>query len=115
MMEQSRERYRRNGQPARIAENFAAFDSVVAGLRSGRMTWDEAGVNFSGARDARFYFVGYEMAKAIDRYCGAECISALFDRAPVEFFRQYIALYRAHPQITARFSRETEELITSVR
>lgn len=114
-MEQSRARYRRNAEPRRITENFALFDSVLAGLREGRITWDAAyRVGFSGNNDARFYFVGYEMAKAIDRNCGAPCIVALFERAPAEFFRQYIALYRKHAHITARFSRATEDYIGSL-
>ncbi len=41
-MENSRERYRRNAEPARIKENFALFDSVLADLRKGSITWQEA-------------------------------------------------------------------------
>lgn len=113
---QSVERYLRNAEPTRIAENFALFDAVLADLRAGRITWNEAyGRGFSGNNDARFYFVGYQMAKAIERHCGAACIPRLFERPPVEFFRQYISLYRDHPEIRWRFAPETERYIFSLR
>lgn len=114
-MDAARARYGRNAPPAQIAANFALFDRTLAGLGDGSLTWSAAsGEGFSGD-NPEFYFVGYEMAKALDRYCGARCIGALFEEAPVEFFRRYIALYRRHPEITARFSRETEEHIASLR
>jgi hypothetical protein len=111
-LDRSRAQYARNAQPARIAENFAAFDSVLRDVIAGRLDWNQAyQAGFSGSVDSRFYFVGYEMAKAIDRYCGHTCIGALFGKPPVEFFRQYISLYKAHPEITARFAPDTETFI----
>jgi hypothetical protein len=80
------------------------------------MSWDEAyRKGFSGDNDDRFYFVGYEMAKALERYCGRGCIGGLFKRPPVEFFRRYVELYAKHPEIKGRFSRETEEFIGASR
>lgn len=114
-MDSARARYGRNAGPAQIAANFALFDRVLQGFRDGTMTWKAASdEGFSGG-NPEFYFVGYEMAKAIERHCGARCIGALFSEAPVEFFRRYIALYREHPEIPGRFSRETEDHITSLR
>jgi hypothetical protein len=113
-MESARQRYRRNAEPKRVAENFGRFDAVLTKLRDGRMTWKKAYTEgFTSENDASFYFVGYEMAKALERYCGRECIGRLFKNPPVEFFRQYIALYRTHPEITGRFSPETEMLIAA--
>ncbi|HUQ80422.1 MAG TPA: DUF5700 domain-containing putative Zn-dependent protease [Gemmatimonadaceae bacterium] len=112
----SRARYRRNEAPARIAENFALFDRVANDLVAGRMNWyraDELG--FSGNNDARFYFVGRVIAAAIERYCGAQCVANAFERPPAEFYRAYIALYRKHPEMTARFDARTELLIESLR
>ena len=40
----------------------------------------------SGSNDARFYFVGYEMAKAIERRCGTECIPRLFAQPPIMIY-----------------------------
>jgi hypothetical protein len=111
-----RERYRRNAEPSRIKENFTLFDQVLSDLRAGRITWDEAyRKGFSGNNDARFYFVGYEMAKVIEKHCGRKCVGKMFEKPPVEFFLQYIALYRKHPDIVRRFSPETEAFIASLR
>ena len=115
-VEKLREGYRRNAAPERIAENFALFNTVLSDLRGGHITWDEAYERgFSGNNDDRFYSVGYEMAKALERYCGRRCIGKLFEKPPVEFFRQYIALYREHPEISSRFSRETKAFIVAPR
>lgn len=113
-MESARERYRRNALPARVAENFALFDTVLKEVREGRITWSEAyKKGFTSENDDSFYFVGYEMAKALERYCGRKCIGGLFEMPPVEFFRHYIALYREHPEIRGRFSQETETFIAA--
>ncbi|HEU4561026.1 MAG TPA: DUF5700 domain-containing putative Zn-dependent protease [Longimicrobium sp.] len=115
-VDQYRARYVRNATPQRIRENFALFDTVLRELRTGRTTWSDAyGRGFSGSNDARFYFVVHQMAKAIDQHCGAACIRRLFQRHPVEFFRQYIALYRRHPEIPGRFSPQTEAFIANFR
>jgi hypothetical protein len=113
-MEQQRARYARNAQPAQVAASFARFDRVLKELREGRMTWEAAsGEGLSGDPHDAFYFVGYEMAKAIDRHCGSACIGRLFSQPPVEFFRQYVALSREHPDVPGRFSRETEAYLTT--
>ena len=111
-MDSARRRYRRNAEPKRIAENFARFDAVLKELGSGRMSWEKAyAEGFTSENDASFYFVGYEMARAIERYCGRECLGRLFREPPVEFFRRYVALYHEHPELGGRFSRETEAVI----
>jgi hypothetical protein len=113
-----RDRYRRSADPARITENFATFDRVVQGLLEGTITWAEAserGFTRSPENEDRFYFVGYEMAKAIEGYCGQECIGRLFEEPPVDFFRQYISLYREHPEIRWHFAPETERYLMWVR
>ena len=110
----ARQRYRRNADPKRIEKNFALFDAVLMKVRNGRMTWDAAyREGFTSDNDAAFYFVGYEMAKAIERYCGRECFRGLFAKPPVEFFRQYIALYHKHAELAGRFSQETEKSIAA--
>lgn len=113
-IQQSRDRYRKNAEPPRIRENFALFDRVLGDLRAQRLPWEDAydqGFSTSGGGDARFYFVGYEMAKVIEHYCGAKCIARLFEQPPIEFFRQYIALYKQHPEIPGRFAAGTEAFL----
>ena len=39
----------------------------------------------------------------------------LFERPPVEFFRQYVQLYREHPDIVGRFSPTTEAFLEAPR
>jgi hypothetical protein len=112
---QSVERYLRNAQPIRIAENFALFDTVLAELLAGRITWEEVYERGFSGDESRFYFVGYEMAKAIARQCGTACIPLLFEQPPAVFFRQHIALYREHPEIRWRFAPETERYFDSMR
>ena len=113
-MDSSRARYARNATPERIAENFALFDRLLAELTAGRVSWqDMYRQGFNGNNDARFYFVGYEMAKAIEKYCGTKCIGELFNRPFADFFKQYISIYRAHPDIKGRFSPETEAFIAA--
>jgi hypothetical protein len=113
-MESARQRYRRNAEPKRMAENFARFDAVLMKLRDRRMTWEKAYMEgFTSENDASFYFVGYEMTRALERYCGRECIGRLFKEPPIEFFRRYIALYQKHPEITGRFSQGTEAFIAT--
>ena len=108
-LEMWRSRYRRNAEPARIKENFGLFDTLLTDLRAGRIAWDEAQrIGFFGNNDARLYFVGYEMAKAIDRYRSAKRIGELLEQTPSAFFQEYITLYRQQSGVVARFTPETE-------
>ena len=110
----ARKRYQYQAEPKQIAKNFALFDAVLLKLKDGRVTWDAAyKEGFTSDNDAAFYFVGHEMAKALERYCGRDCVRRLFDTPPVEFFCRYVALYHEHPDIAGHFSREAEAYITS--
>ena len=107
-------RHWRDMRDGRMRETFAVFDTVLAGVRTGEMTWERAYERgFSGAERSRFYLMGFAMTKAIHRHCGQACVVSLFERPPVEFFREYIRLYRADPEITGRFSAETEAFLES--
>ena len=109
-----RDRYLRNAAPARIAENFALFDRVLADLLANKIAWNEVEkIGLSGDNGA-FYFVGYEMAKALERYHGTLRIGRLFQERPAVFFKDYIALTRAHPELKARFAPATEAYIASL-
>jgi hypothetical protein len=107
--------YKKNASPKKIRANFAEVDRLLSGLRNGSLSWDEAStVVFSGYGPGP-YFVGYEMAKAIDRRHGPARIASLLQQHPAAFFRAYIDLYRENPDaVPAKFSRETEAYIDSV-
>lgn len=111
-----RKSYEKNASPEKIAANFAEVDRLIAGLHGGSMTWDQASeVVFTGYGPGP-YFVGYEMAKAIDRRHGPARLAALLQQHPAEFFRTYIELYRENAAAApAKFSRETERYIDSLR
>ncbi|HEV7571957.1 MAG TPA: DUF5700 domain-containing putative Zn-dependent protease [Thermoanaerobaculia bacterium] len=107
--------YEKNASPEKIGANFAEVDRILSGLRHGSMTWKQASdVVFIGSGPGP-YFVGYEMAKAIDRRHGPARIASLLQQHPAAFFRAYIDLYRENPAaVPARFSKETEAYIDSI-
>jgi hypothetical protein len=106
--------YEKNAPPQKIAANFAEVDRLISRLRTGAMSWQQASdVVFRGYGPGP-YFVGYEMAKAIDRHYGPERIASLMQQPPAAFFRTYIDLYRkSSVAVAAKFSKETETYIDS--
>jgi hypothetical protein len=107
--------YEKNARPEKIAANFAEVDRLLSRLRSGSMSWQQASDAVFIGNGPGPYFVGYEMAKAIDRRHGPAAIASLLQRHPAAFFRAYIDLYRENPAaVPARFSRETESYIDSI-
>lgn len=109
-IDRARDRFRRNMAPDQLRENFALLDTLLRQLPAGRVSWREA-YRQGFADEARLYAVGYAMAREIERHCGAACVGRLFERPPVEFFREYVRLYRAHPEIVGRFAPATERLL----
>lgn len=110
-----REAYDKNEPPEKIAANFAELDRVIAGLHSGTMSWDEASKTMFTGTGSPLYFVGYEMAKAIDARYGPRRIASFAQQHPSAFFRAYIGLYRECPTcVPARFSPATEQFIASL-
>jgi hypothetical protein len=106
-----RDRYLRNLTPERIHQNFARFDSVLADLDERKIEWAAAySRGFSGNEDARFYFVGMEMARALASRRGAAYFEELFVRPPTRFFRDYLKLCNADPSLP-RFSANTARVI----
>jgi len=106
-----RDRYTRNLTPDRMLENFRLFDSVLADLDEGRIDWATAyGKGFSGNEDARFYFVGMEMARALGARRGAGYFHEMFVRPPTRFFRDYFKLSDADASLP-RFSANTRRVI----
>ena len=106
-----RDRYSRNLAPERLRANFQVFDSVVVDLDQKRIDWAAAYTRgFSGNGDARFYFVGMEMARALAARRGAAYFDELFVRPPTRFFRDYFKLADADPSLP-RFSASTRRVL----
>ena len=100
---------------ARVRQNFAVFDTVLAALRDGSLTWERAYARgFTSEEDERFYVIGQEMTRAIERKCGRACVAGVFAQHPVEFFRQYVRLYQEHPDIVGRFAPATEAFLAAL-
>lgn len=108
----------RDGRPpraARVREHFAVFDTVLAALRDGSLTWERAYARgFTSEEQERFYVLGQEMTRAIERHCGRACVARMFERHPAEFFREYVRLHREHPDVVGRFSPATESFIAAL-
>jgi hypothetical protein len=103
-----RERFVRNADPYQVAQNFALFDTIFAALDRGTMTWEAAyAEGFGGANDARLYFVGYQMMKAVHEAQGSSDVRGAFVRPPHLFFAEYVRLAR-EGRAAARFAPETE-------
>jgi len=107
--------YEKNAPPETIAANFAEVDRLLSGLRGGSMSWKQASdVVFTGQGPGP-YFVGYEMAKAIDHRYGPARIASLLQQHPAAFFRAYIDLYRENPAaVPATFGKATEAYVDSI-
>jgi hypothetical protein len=108
-------KYRRNLQ--RIKTNFALFDALLF-----RLFQDPDAdpnelymIGFSGMWDSPLYFVGYHMAKAIEKHDGREAVAAAMEVSPIRFFGRYIELCRTldDPEMV-RFSRSTEDILVAL-
>lgn len=107
--------YAKNASPGKIAENFQEVDCLLASLRAGSMTWDEASDRVFRGYGPGPYFVGYEMARAIDRHYGAARLAALQQQHPAEFLRTYIDIYRHDAAaVPARFDAATEAYVDAL-
>jgi len=114
-LEMWRDRFEQNTTPAKLAEHFELFETVLKDLQVGRTSWDDAyALGFAGPQSP-FYFVGYEMTRLIDQRCGRPCVQQLFDKPPATFFQRYIEIYKQDPSITIRFSPATEAWIAGQR
>jgi hypothetical protein len=108
-----RERFAQNTTPAKLAEHFALFETVLNDLQAGRMSWDDAYARGFSGPQSPFYFVGYQMTKVIDERCGQLCVRRLFNDPPAAFFRRYIEIYKRDAQIAPRFSPATQAWIVA--
>jgi Putative zinc dependent peptidase (DUF5700) len=86
----ARREYARNH--ARRSETFALFDTLI--FRLARDSQAPLGpllsIGFGGTWDQTGYYVGYDMAAAIDRHLGSERLRALVTLAPEDFVLDYV-------------------------
>jgi hypothetical protein len=84
---------------ARAGDIFALFETI---LYRARRDPDAPlatllKIGFGGSWNQTGYYVGYRMAKAIDRYAGRERLRALVALPPADFVTQYAQIAAAHP------------------
>jgi hypothetical protein len=73
-------------------------------------------IGFTTAYDEAAYYVGYEMAKKLEKFNGASAIADLIVNDPLVMFEEYIKLYKANPKDNTfvRFDATTEGIIASL-
>ena len=105
-------KYRKN--IVRMQTNFALLDSLLYRLYTDPNADSDKlyNIGFSGIWESPLYFVGYRMAKVIEKYKGRAAIATAIGRSPLEFFNLYVEIYKAQndPEII-RFSKSTEEIL----
>ena len=106
------EKFRRN--LSRIEQNYLLLELILYRLSNEPESNFEQyySLGFSGSWDSPLYFVGYNMAKTILQYKGAQKLVELYSRTPAAFFKEYITLYKAKPNADiVHFSSDIEEII----
>jgi hypothetical protein len=84
---------------ARSSESFELFDTIIYRFSHDATARQSPLINisFGGAWGQTGYYVGYRMAKAIDRYRGRARLRALVALPPEDFVADYVAIAQAHP------------------
>lgn len=98
----------------RIDTNFALFDTLLYRLYNDAEadTGKLYNIGFSGTFDSALYFVGYRMARVIEKHKGKQAIASAISENPLQFFNQYIELYKKQGDSEAiPFSKSTEEIL----
>ena len=89
------EKYRRNLD--RLPQNFALFESLLFRLANDDIALrDLYSLGFAGNWDSPLYFVGYRIAKVVEKYDGRGAIKRMWSASPVAFFKRYAALATEH-------------------
>lgn len=84
---------------ARANEIFGLFDTILFRARHDpdAPIATLLRIGFGGSWDETGYYVGYRMAKTIDRYSGRDRLRTLVSLPPEQFVADYIALAKTHP------------------
>lgn len=86
-------------QLARSTEIFGLFDTILFRARHDpdAPLATLLSIGFGGPWEETGYYVGYRMARTIDRYSGRDRLRALVSLPPEQFVADYVALTNAHP------------------
>lgn len=93
------EEFEKNAE--RKGENFALFEALLYKTyndTASRTYETFYNIAFSTAFDETAYFVGYEMAKKIEKYEGRKAVGDMLTKDYLVLIEEYIKLYKAHKE-----------------
>jgi hypothetical protein len=97
-----------------IEGNFTLFDTLLYRLYndpnadSGKIYY----IGFTATYDSPLYFVGYRMARVIEKHKGKNAVASLIGENPIQFFAQYMDIYKKNDDADAvHFSKSAEEIL----
>ncbi len=104
---------------ARSRLNFALFEALLFQTDNNKTADIDQiyRIGFTTAFDETLYFVGYRMARAIEKYKGKQTVAALIEKNPIEFFNLYVELYKAHNDdpTLIKFNKSTEDTLSKLQ
>ena len=98
----------------RSAQNFYLFENLL--YRAANDSTVDMGqlynIAFTVAFEETSYYVGYEMAKFIEKHEGKDALAAYVSKNPVAFTQHYVELYKKYPDAgVIKFSAPVEAII----
>lgn len=110
--ESQKEEYKKN--LARSRQNFALFESLLFQAHNdpNANVQQLYNIGLTALFEQPLYYVGYQMARDIEKYEGRPAIAALTTKNPLEFFSVYMELYKKkNDPSLLRFSPTTEAIL----
>ena len=103
---------------ARSRQNFALFEALLFQAHNDPNANIEQlyNIGFSTEFDETLYYVGYRMARDIEKYQGKQAVAALVAANPIEFFNRYVELYKKNDDpALIKFNKSTEDILLKLR
>jgi hypothetical protein len=103
---------------ARSRQNFALFEALLfqAYHDPNANLQQLYNIGFTTAFDETLYYVGYQMARDIEKYQGKQAIAALVGKNPLELFNLYVELYKKNNDpALLKFSPTTEDILSKLQ
>ena len=103
---------------ARSRQNFALFEALLFQAYSDPHSdiGQLYNIGFTTAFDETLYYVGYRMARDIEKYQGKRTIASLVVRNPLELFNLYVELYKKNTDpALLKFSPTTEDILSKLQ
>lgn len=98
--------------------NFTLFESLLYRAYHDSTASPDAlyNVAFTTAFEETSYYVGYEMAKFIEKHEGRSAVASFVAKSSIEFSQHYIDMYRKHDEKgVVKFSKPIEAIIKAMQ